>query len=388
MESGTSKLTNMKTHQRTALICFSHLRWNFVYQRPQHLMSRFSNSMQVLFIEEPHFGDSVYFDVTNPSENLWVVVPHLRLGTSQPEIQHLQKEFISQLLFRMNINRYVAWYYTPMALRISDHLNPDLIVYDCMDELTAFKFAPQEMKDLEKVLLNKADVVFTGGYSLYDAKKHQHDNIHPFPSSIDYDHFYQARTIVNEPEDQVLIPHRRFGFYGVIDERMDLSLLDSVASLRNDWNIILIGPVVKIDEKDLPRRPNIHYLGMKTYHELPHYLAGWDVAIMPFAKNESTRFISPTKTPEFLAAGKPVISTSINDVVRQYKNVVLFADSPEEFVSVAEKAVRNEAWLAKVDGMLKENSWDRTWKGMEEIMGEALKGKGNRHSIEKREEYV
>lgn len=375
-------------HQRTALICFSHLRWNFVYQRPQHLMSRIATRMQVLFIEEPYFGDTNYFEVTNPKENLWIVVPHLKVGMSPAEIQRHQKEFISRLLFKMSISSYVAWYYTPMALQISDHLNPDLIVYDCMDELTAFKFAPQELKDLEKLLLSKADVVFTGGYSLYDAKKHQHKNIHPFPSSIDYDHFYQARTIVDEPEDQARIPHRRFGFYGVIDERMDLALLDSVASLRSDWNIILIGPVVKIDEKDLPRRKNIHYLGMKTYDQLPHYLAGWDVAIMPFAKNESTQFISPTKTPEFLAAGKPVISTSINDVVRQYKGVVHFADSPEEFVAATEKIVRDEAWLAKVDGMLKDNSWDKTWKRMEEIMRLSLAGNVNKFSTEIREEYV
>jgi UDP-galactopyranose mutase len=352
-------------------------------------MSRIATRMRVLFIEEPYFGDTNYFEVTNPKENLWIVVPHLKVGMSPAEIQRHQKEFISRLLFKMSISSYVAWYYTPMALQISDHLNPELIVYDCMDELTAFKFAPQELKDLEKRLLSKADVVFTGGYSLYDAKKHQHKNIHPFPSSIDYDHFFQARTIVDEPEDQARIPHRRFGFYGVIDERMDLALLDSVASLRSDWNIILIGPVVKIDEKDLPRRKNIHYLGMKTYEQLPHYLAGWDVAIMPFAKNESTQFISPTKTPEFLAAGKPVISTSINDVVRQYKDVVHFADSPEEFVSAAEqKIVRDEAWLAKVDGLLKDNSWDKTWKRMEEIMRLALAGNVNKFSTEIREEYV
>ena len=283
----------MTMHQRTALICFSHLRWNFVYQRPQHLMSRISHRMRVLFIEEPHFGDINYFDVTNPKENLWIIVPHLKAGMSPSEIQHHQKEFILRLLFKMNISSYVAWYYTPMALQISDHLNPDLIVYDCMDELTAFKFAPQELKDLEKLLLSKADVVFTGGYSLYDAKKHQHKNIHPFPSSIDYDHFYQARTIVTEPEDQARIPRKRFGFYGVIDERMDLSLLDAVASLRSDWNIILIGPVVKIDERDLPRRPNIHYLGQREYGELPAFVADWDVCLMPFALNEATRFISP-----------------------------------------------------------------------------------------------
>lgn len=379
----------MNTLQRTALICFSHLRWNFVYQRPQHLMSRFSRIMPVIFIEEPVFGDTIYLDVTNQADNLWVIVPHLPSGMSEFENQYYQKEFISRFIKKMSINTYVAWYYTPMALKISDHLRPDLTVYDCMDELTAFKFAPQELKDLEQILLNKANIVFTGGYSLYEAKKHQHGNIHPFPSSIDYTHFYRARRVVGDPSDQAQIPHMRFGFYGVIDERMDLALLDAVASRRKDWNFILIGPVVKIDENDLPRRPNIHYLGMKTYDELPRYMAGWDVAIMPFAKNESTRFISPTKTPEFLAGGKPVISTSIADVVRQYKTVVHFADSPEDFIDVAEnRIINNEAWLSRVDAILKENSWDMTWEKMVALIDGALKGTRSNYLIEKKEEYV
>jgi UDP-galactopyranose mutase len=258
-----------------------------------------------------------------------------------------------------------------------------------MDELTAFKFAPQELKDLEMLLLRKSDVVFTGGYSLYEAKKTQHQNMHPFPSSIDYDHFAQARNGVAEPADQAIISGRRFGFYGVIDERMDLELLDVVAERRPDWSIILVGPVVKISEAELPRRSNIHYLGMKSYAELPRYLAGWDVAIMPFARNESTRFISPTKTPEFLAGGKPVISTSITDVIRQYSNVVHIADTPDEFIDVAEnKIVRNEAWLKEVHTMLKDNSWDNTWARMNQLMRSALEQRNSTQRTEKSEEYV
>lgn len=379
----------MNLPQPTALLCFSHLRWNFVYQRPQHLMSRFTNVMRVLFIEEPHFGDTNHFEVTNPEKNLWVVVPHFRSGTSESDVHQRQKTFISELICSMDVNSFIAWYYTPMALRISDHLKPDLTVYDCMDELSAFKFAPQELKDLEKELLRKADVVFTGGHSLYEAKQHQHSNIHPFPSSIEFHHFAQARSNALEPADQASITGRRFGFYGVIDERMDLALLDGVAELRPDWNIILVGPVVKISEADLPRRPNIHYLGMKTYAELPHYLGGWDVAIMPFARNESTHFISPTKTPEFLAGGKPVISTSITDVIRQYSGIVHIADTPDEFVDVAENKIVNDAeWLAKVDVILADNSWDNTWSRMNELMQLALREKAGKHTIETSEEYV
>jgi UDP-galactopyranose mutase len=258
-----------------------------------------------------------------------------------------------------------------------------------MDELSAFKFAPQELKDLEKSLLMKADVVFTGGYSLYEAKKHQHNNIHPFPSSIDYNHFFQARKSVDDPADQVDIAHPRFGFYGVIDERMDLKLLEGVAQRKPEWNIVLIGPVVKIDEADLPRLPNIHYLGMKNYKDLPHYLAGWDVAIMPFAINESTKFISPTKTPEFLAGGKPVISTPIVDVIKQYSQVAHFAATVDDFIAIAEHdIVEDENWLNKVDAMLSENSWDKTWQKMEDILIKTLNGKENKYNSEKRQQYV
>jgi glycosyltransferase involved in cell wall biosynthesis len=379
----------MSMHQGTALLCFSHLRWNFVYQRPQHLMSRFSQKLRVFFIEEPYFDDENYFDVTNPEDGLWTVVPHLSKGLSAEEVIRQQKEFLSRLVIKMSINQYITWYYTPMALKISDHLTPTLVVYDCMDELTAFKFAPQELKDLEKLLLEKADVVFTGGFSLYHAKKHQHDNIHPFPSSIDYNHFSKARIPTRDPEDQAGIAHPRFGFYGVIDERMDLTLLEGVARKKPEWNIVLIGPVVKIDPAELPRLPNIHYLGMKNYQQLPEYLAGWDVAIMPFAINESTKFISPTKTPEFLAGGKPVISTPVIDVIKQYSEVIHFAASVDDFIAIAENdIVEDDSWLTRVDAMLSETSWDNTWRRMEDILIKTLNGKENKYNTEKRQEYV
>jgi UDP-galactopyranose mutase len=289
----------------------------------------------------------------------------------------------------MNVRRYAAWYYTPMALLISDHLQPEVTIYDCMDELSAFKFAPQALKQLELKLLEKADVVFTGGQTLYEAKKNQHHNIYPFPSSIDFNHFFQARTLRNEPYDQQNIPHPRFGFYGVIDERMDLQLLKDVATARRDWHFILIGPVVKISEADLPRHDNIHYLGKKEYNQLPSYLAGWDVAIMPFALNESTRFISPTKTPEYLAAGKPVISTPILDVVKQYCKVVHFARTAEDFIKVAEEDVESSpTWLQAVDSILSENSWDKTWSLMEEKIVDALHKAQNKNNLKDLQQYV
>jgi UDP-galactopyranose mutase len=236
-----------------------------------------------------------------------------------------------------------------------------------MDELSAFKFAPSELKLLEAEMFAKADVVFTGGHCLYQAKKNSHKNIYPFPSSIDKEHFGAARILKKDPEDQAMIPPVRFGFYGVIDERFNIKLIEELAERKKEWQFILVGPVVKIEESILPRRENIHYLGGKTYKELPHYLAGWDIAMVAFEKNESTKFISPTKTPEYLAGGKPVISTSITDVVTPYAELELvsIADTADEFIAAAEKELARSAedkkkWLARVDKFLSNLSWDNT----------------------------
>lgn len=360
------------------VICFSHLRWDFVYQRPQHLMSRIAKTHRVFFVEEPIFGDQIYLDIQQRDENLWVIVPHLSHEMDEERKRSCQQEFLLKLVNTMAVENYITWYYTPMALPLGEYLSPLSTVYDCMDELAAFKFAPIVLKTLEQQLLQKADVVFTGGYSLYEAKRDQHLNIHPFPSSIDFDHFSKARRPVDEPADQASIPHPRIGFCGVIDERMDIELIGDIARKRKDWNIVMIGPVVKIDENSLPRLDNIHYLGMKKYEDLPTYFSGWDMAIMPFAINESTRFISPTKTPEYLAAGRPVISTPIHDVVRHYSSVVNIASTSADFVSAGERILEHgNVCLKRVDEILAETSWDRTWKKMEKIITKAVE-----HSIE------
>ena len=274
----------------------------------------------------------------------------------------------------------MLWYYSPMALSYSNHLYPELTIYDCMDELSAFKFAPPELKEMETHLLSRADLVFTGGYSLYEAKKMFHHNIYPFPSSIDKSHFSKARHFVKDPEDQKAIPHPRFGFYGVIDERFHISLIDELSTLRPDWHFVLLGPVIKIDPASLPRKNNIHYTGGKHYNELPSYLSGWDVAILPFELNEATKYISPTKTPEYLAGGKPVISTSIADVVTPYgkQGLVYIADTAEQFIEAAEKIFSNKnkaEWNKKVDDFLANISWNKTWGKMCELIDEALQNK-------------
>lgn len=362
------------------LVCYSHLRWNFVFQRPQHLLTRFAKHMRVFYIEEPIFDNADYLEVTQPEENTWIVVPHLKDNLTGQEFTARRKDLLTNLFAEKTIKDYIFWYYTPMSLSISDIFDPKLVIYDCMDELSAFKFAPAGLKEAEDRLLKRADLVFTGGYSLYEAKKHSHHQIYPFPSSIDKQHFQQARSITSDPKDQMSIPHPRIGFYGVIDERMNLGLLATVAQQKPQWHFVIIGPVVKIDQKSLPVLPNIHYLGSKSYQELPAYLAGWDISMIPFSLNESTRFISPTKTPEYLSAGKPVISSSIQDVVNPYglNKLVHLADTPEDFITAAETELNTKdrtQWLSQVDAFLLENSWDNTWNQMVQLIESKLADK-------------
>lgn len=361
------------------IVCFSHLRWNFVYQRPQHLLSRFAKTQRVFYIEEPFFETAEdTYTITNTKENVQVVVLHLKGSPAEENIDR-QKKLLTQIFDQNNLYNYLFWYYTPMALQISNHLKPVITVYDCMDELSAFKFAPPLLKNLETQLFEKADLVFTGGHTLYEAKKSQHSNVYPFPSSIDKTHFGKARNIMDSPADQADIPHPRLGFYGVIDERFDIELIKEAAQQRPEWHFILIGPVVKIDPASLPRFENIHYLGGKSYNDLPSYLQGWDIALVPFLLNESTRFISPTKTPEYLSGGKPVISTPIQDVVHPYgvRGLVHIINNTEEFVQQAERELateNKEEWLAKTDDFLRNNSWDETWEKMNDLI-KALKQK-------------
>jgi UDP-galactopyranose mutase len=370
---------NSSDFENYDLVCLSHLRWDFVYQRPQHLMSRFAKNRRVFFVEEPIFTDEqTHLEISPREDNLTVVVPRIaHADRDTKNIEEIQRELLDELFDGQQIKDYVLWFYTPMAMGFADDLDPKAIVYDCMDELSGFKFAPPSLLENESKLFQKADLVFTGGQSLYEAKKDRHQSVHAFPSSIETAHFKQARTVSTEPDDQKQISHPRLGYCGVIDERLDINLVGQIAQLRPDWQFVMIGPVVKISDEDLPHFTNIHYLGGKNYQELPAYMAGWDVALMPFAINESTRFISPTKTPEYLAAGKPVVSTAIRDVVRPYgdMNLVRIASTAEEFVAACEKALNENQTdnLPSVDEFLAQNSWDKTWSRMAGLIDDVVK---------------
>jgi len=360
----------------TDIVCFSHLRWDFVWQRPQHLMTRAAQGSRVWFVEEPKDtpGES-YLALVAVRDNLTVAVPMLTAGLARHERVRVQAQLLSNLFHGTIHVPPVHWYYTPLAREFARELPVGTIVYDCMDELSAFSGASPALQLWESELLASADLVFTGGASLYELKRQRHPSVYKFPSSVDVRHFNGARDALPDPHAQACIGRPRIGFIGVIDERLDRDLVGAVAALRPKYQFVLVGPVVKVDPASLPQAENIHYLGQQSYDELPRFLANWDVAMMPFARNEATRYISPTKTPEYLAAGRRVVSTSIRDVVTPYgdMNLVEIADTPSDFARALDTALEpaEPGWQRDVDRFLGKSSWDRTWQQMQRLIAQA-----------------
>lgn len=354
------------------LVCFSHLRWDHVFQRPNHLMVRATRTRRVLCVEQPieRRGRSGIEMVAR--DGVLVATPHVDPALTEPERAAQLEQVVREPLASLGFERPTLWYYDPMAVSWTEAIEARAVVYDCMDELSAFRLAPRELLLRERRLFARADVVFTGGESLYESKRPHHPNVHAFPSGVDLGHFRQARRILAEPVDQAPIPRPRVGWFGVIDERFDRELVERAAALRPGWSWVLVGPTAKVEPDEVPVAPNIHLLGQRSYAHLPAYLAGWDVAVMPFARNEATRDISPTKTPEYLAGGIPVVSTSIRDVVEPYGRLglVRIADTPEAFVEAIEASLPGLTveTLERVDAFLEERTWDRTWAGMDTIL--------------------
>jgi UDP-galactopyranose mutase len=337
-------------------------------------MVRFARERRVFFVEE------ALFDADEPrlelrSDEVHVVVPHLPAGLGREAEQRATRRLLAAFFKAQAIASPLIWLYTPMMWPLVQDVPASAVVYDCMDDLSGFAGAPPELAARERDLVRRADVMFTGGHHLYESKRAVHPNVHPFPSSVDVEHFATARRRHDQPADQRAMPRPRIGFAGVIDERMNLDLVRDVAAAHPEWQFVMIGPVVKIDPATLPRAANVHYLGMKPYQQLPAYMAGWDAAMLPFAHNAATRYISPTKTPEYLAAGCPVISTSIRDVVRPYgeRGLVAIADSPAEFAEAIRAALtaRGRESVARAESFLAELSWDRTWAAMNDLIIDA-----------------
>ena len=355
---------------RPVLLCFSHLRWDFVFQRPQHLLSRATGHYRVLYWEEPAWTEGeAEVSATLTPEGVLRLQPKLPTEAWEGGPEAALRLLLDQILHAYRVQDPLLWFYTPRAIAFAGHVR-GRVIYDCMDELASFKDADTDLPLQEHALLARASLVFTGGASLYEAKRGLHPHVHLFPSGVDTAHFTPARTALPEPADQAAIPHPRMGFYGVLDERLDRSLLADVADLRPDTHFILLGPVAKLDWADLPARPNLHYLGPKDYAELPAYAAHWDVALMPFALNDSTRYISPTKTPEYLAAGRPVVSTPIADVVRQYGacSAVQTAGTAAQFAAACDRALTCRPDWAAIDTMLAGMGWDAIWERMDALI--------------------
>ena len=337
-------------------------------------MTRFAAARRVFFLEEPVFGNPLPLLSAVSSDGVCVLTPQLPEQCRGAEAERTTAKLLRAFLEEAGAVHPVLWVYTPMMLPLADGIRASAIVYDCMDELSAFALAPPELAERERSLLDRADLVFTGGQSLYEAKRTKHPRVHAFPSSVDVAHFAKACGAQPEPTDQAMLPQPRLGYCGVIDERMDFDLIRGIARHRPEWQIVMVGPTVKVSPEQLPSAANIHYLGMKPYEALPAYLAGWDVAMLPFARNDATRFISPTKTPEYLAAGRPVVSTSVRDVVRPYgeQGMVRIADTPEAFVRAVEAALVEGKPPEVAERYIKQLSWDRTWSEMNALLDGVL----------------
>lgn len=372
------------------LIVFSHLRWDFVYQRPQHLLSRLARRLpvDVIFVEEPvPRANSIGLEQFHPVHGVQVLRPHLtglQQGFHDDHIPVL-RELLAAFIRAHGITNYGLWFYTPMAMPLAAELDPLLVVYDCMDELSAFRKAPRQLVQRESALLREADLVFTGGRSLYEAKRARHERVHCLPSSVDAEHFSRAARAsssslpASESHDHPPQGRRaRLGFFGVIDERIDLPLIAALADARDDWQIVMVGPVAKIDPAILPRRANIQWMGQQRYEDLPDFVAEWDVCLLPFALNEATRFISPTKTLEYLAADRPVVGTPIRDVVDVYADVVAIAGEASDFVAACEAALRatpseRARASARRAAVVAGTSWERTVEEMAGLMEARLR---------------
>lgn len=373
------------------LVCCSHLRWDFVWQRPQHLLSRFARTTPVLFIQEPDFvldDEETDFNVTT-HQGVTVCTPLLprslvRHGgfnaVTNPMIKRLVAPLCSSMRLRASsAEPSVLWYYTPMALGAEPlGFEPDVVVFDAMDELAAFRGAPVALRNQEAAVLAAADLVFAGGPSLYEARRNRHPAVSCFPSGVESAHFATAMNGIPRPADLNNRPRPIIGYYGVIDERVDLGLIAAIADAHPEWTVAMIGPIAKISADDLPQRANIAYYGKQEYSALPGFLACFDIALLPFALNEATRFISPTKTLEYLAAGKPVVSTPIKDVVGLYSSVVKIGDSAEAIIGAIEQFLVEPSSIAadrrrKSAAIVADYQWDaiadRMWTQIETASG-------------------
>jgi beta-glucosidase/6-phospho-beta-glucosidase/beta-galactosidase len=379
------------------IVVFSHLRWGFVWQRPQQFLSRFARKHPILFIEEPFFdrkqGAEPDLQFHRVMPNVTVMCAHVGPEWNRnPKLPAKLREWARDGINRINestdgaFEKPLLWYYSPMDSAWSlGHFETRGVVYDCMDELSQFTGAPRQLVSNEARLMEHADIVFTGGFELGEKKRKQHDNVHVFGCGVEFDHFNAAAsTTTIIPPDIDFMTRPILGWFGVVDERVDYAMVGEMARMRPEWSFAMVGPVVKVDPNLLPHSPNLFWMGARDYQQLPNYVAAFDVCMMCFAMNASTQFINPTKGLEYMATGKPVIGTPVRDVVRQWSDIVHIARTAEEFVAIAEKAL-NEPDNDRINRGLelaKKSSWENTVDVMQQLIKEAI-GKHERRSIRK-----
>ncbi|MFT3785813.1 MAG: family 1 glycosylhydrolase [Tepidisphaeraceae bacterium] len=376
---------SIKQTDKYGIVCFSHLRWGFVWQRPQQFLSRFAKYHPVLFVEEPFFdlptGAEPRVDLHRVLPSVTVVTPHCpREMMSDPKLPSLLRKWTQEAMDAVNgtgaFDNPLLWYYSPLDSQWSlGHFRNRGVVYDCMDELSSFTGAPPSLLTAEKRLLENADVVFTGGLAIWESKKDHHPAAYCYGCGVEFNHFNAASDPdTTIPPDIDFINRPIIGWFGVVDERVDYHLLAEVAKLRPDWNLCIVGPVVKVDPNLLPHAPNLHWLGGRDYQQLPNYCAAFDVCMMCFAINQATKHINPTKGLEYMATGKPIVSTPVRDVVRQWSDIVALASTPQEFVQKVDELLtqpqtqRIEAGLA----LAKKNSWEGTVDAMRQNIRDAI----------------
>ena len=358
------------------LIAFSHLRWDFVWQRPQHVLSRLAKEIPVLYVEEPVGDSSKDMLELRLDGRVTIARAHLHdLPDGSPYCDAVNSR-IADLLEPLlgDDDDLVTWYYTPMAIgAFPESISPALTVFDAMDDLASFRYAPPQMRAQEARMLEMADIVFTGGPTLYRQHQHRHPRVFCFPSGVDRVHFASPGRASDASRSLSLMRRPVIGFYGVIDERMNMDLVARIAELRPQWNFALVGPLAKISAEDLPSRSNIRHFGLQAYEALPAILAKFDVAMMPFALNEATRAISPTKTLEFLAGGKPVVSTPVADVVELYSAATSIAETAEQFVAAIDDILAwspedRASWQQRADALLAAHDWKQIVEEMATVM--------------------
>ncbi|MEO7934596.1 MAG: glycosyltransferase [Chthoniobacterales bacterium] len=377
----------MKADREYPILVHSHLRWDWVWQRPQQFLSRLSKNHPILFVEEPwylgHLNDTTEIAIAQQEKfpNITVVRPHFPEAWREDaaRVDAERRKVVEDLLagpLGETFFEPVQWFYDPMAVTaFAGQMNEIANVYDCMDQLSQFRGAPAELVRRERILLELADVVFAGGPKIHQAKVLHNENCHSYGCGVEIAHFGKARLEETPiPADLAHLQGPVLGFFGCVDERMDYDLLAKMADAHPEWQVVVVGPVIKVDPAQFPQRENLHWVGGRQYEELPSYVKAFDVCLMPFAINEATEFINPTKALEYMATGRPIVSTAIEDVILQFSDVVAVSHSHEEFISYCERAVSSPDTEAIQLGLelTKLNSWDAIVERLEQHISDVL----------------